>query len=115
MLKDERNSERIAEFEAVLQAGTDERIWEEMVFCFFNGGCSREWGSLVEAVKPLLLTGNQAELAATLADGIVIRMRARDMSLRHANFAGTCGLKLRTKLASLKSSRAPRLAFTENV
>ena len=31
---------RLAEFEAIWKKGTDEKLWEEMVFCFFTGGCS---------------------------------------------------------------------------
>jgi len=45
---------RLAEFEAVWQTGTDERLWEEMVFCFFTGGCSARMGlRSVEAVRPI--------------------------------------------------------------
>ena len=58
---------RLSEFEAVWQAESDERLWEEMVFCFFTGGCSARMGlRSVEAVRHLLLSGNQAELAQAL-------------------------------------------------
>ncbi|MBA3634233.1 MAG: N-glycosylase/DNA lyase [Acidobacteria bacterium] len=58
---------RLAEFEAVWKMETDERLWEEMVFCFFTGGCSARMGlRSIEAVRPLLLGGNQAELADAL-------------------------------------------------
>ena len=44
--------EKLSEFGAVWQAGTDERIWEEMVFCFFTGGCSAKMGlRSIEAVR----------------------------------------------------------------
>ncbi len=58
---------RLSEFDAVWQTGTDERLWEEMVFCFFTGGCSARMGiRSVDAVRPLLLSGNHAELAHAL-------------------------------------------------
>ena len=58
---------RIEEFEAIWKTENDERLWEEMVFCFFTGGCSAKMGiRSVEAVRPLLISGNQAELAAAL-------------------------------------------------
>ncbi|MEJ7861958.1 MAG: N-glycosylase/DNA lyase [Pyrinomonadaceae bacterium] len=58
---------KLSEFEAVWQAESDERLWEEMVFCFFTGGCSARMGlRSVEAVRHLLLSGNQAELAQAL-------------------------------------------------
>ena len=58
---------RIKEFETIWETGTDERLWEEMVFCFFTGGCSAKMGlRSVEAVRPLLMSGNHAELADAL-------------------------------------------------
>ncbi len=58
---------RLSEFDAVWQTGTDERLWEEMVFCFFTGGCSARMGiRSVDAVRPLLSDGNYAELADAL-------------------------------------------------
>lgn len=93
---------RISEFEDVWRAGTDERLWEEMVFCFFTGGCSARMGMRsVEAVRPLLLTGDHAELASALVGrhrypnaraGYIVA--SRDFLREH------CGLRLREKLLS---------------
>lgn len=101
----ERRSEirsRISEFEAVWKTGTDERLWEEMVFCFFTGGCSARMGMRsIEAVRPLLLTGDRAELANALVGrhrypnaraGYIVA--SRDFLREH------CNLRLREKLAS---------------
>lgn len=97
--------ERLAEFKAVWQAGTDERIWEEMVYCFFTGGCSARMGiRSVEAVRPLLLTGNHAELASALVGkhrypnaraGYIVA--SREFLQEH------CGMKLRKKLESFEN------------
>ena len=97
--------ERLAEFDAVWQAGTDERIWEEMVFCFFTGGCSARMGlRSLEAVKPLLLTGNQAELAATLRGRHRYpNARARYVVASREFLQEHCGLQLRKKLASFEN------------
>ncbi len=94
--------ERLAEFKGVWQTGDDERLWEEMVFCFFTGGCSARMGMRsVEAVRPILLTGEQHELASALRGrhrypnaraGYVIT--SREFLQEH------CNLRLREKLES---------------
>lgn len=59
---------RTAEFERVWQDASDERLWEEMVFCFFTGGCSAKMGlRSIEAVRPLLMKGNLEELSSALS------------------------------------------------
>src|SRR5215217_2598774 len=58
---------RLAEFAAVWQHETNERLWEEMVFCFFTGGCSARMGlRSIEAVRPLLMNGTHEELMNAL-------------------------------------------------
>jgi N-glycosylase/DNA lyase len=94
--------ERLSEFEAVWQMESDERLWEEMVFCFFTGGCSARMGiRSVEAVKPILLSGNHAELADALRGkhrypnaraGYIVA--SREFLQEH------CDLRLRKKLQS---------------
>jgi N-glycosylase/DNA lyase len=93
---------RLSEFETVWQTGTDERLWEEMVFCFFTGGCSARMGiRSVEAVRPILLSGNHAELADALRGkhrypnaraGYIVA--SREFLQEH------CDLRLRKKLES---------------
>ncbi|MCD9185405.1 MAG: N-glycosylase/DNA lyase [Pyrinomonadaceae bacterium] len=93
---------RIAEFEEVWKSGADERLWEEMVFCFFTGGCSAKMGlRSVEAVRPLLLTGTHEELMNALVGrhrypraraGYIVA--SRDFLQEH------CNLELRKKLES---------------
>lgn len=58
---------RMADFDRLMESGTDLNFWEEMVFCFFTGGCSARMGlNSLEAVKDLLLTGTQEQLAGAL-------------------------------------------------
>ena len=101
----EEIQKRLAEFEAVWRGAPDERLWEEMVFCFFTGGCSARMGlRSVEAVRPILLTGNHAELASALVGrhrypnaraGYIVA--SREFLQEH------CGLKLRKKLESFEN------------
>jgi N-glycosylase/DNA lyase len=93
-------SARLGEFEAVWKSGTDERLWEEMVFCFFTGGCSARMGlRSVEAVRPLLKSGNLDELSQALSGvhrypfaraGYIVA--SREFLREH------CGMHLRKKL-----------------
>ena len=103
-------SEKLSEFNRVLESGTDERFWEEMVFCFFTGGCSARMGiRSVEAVRPLLLSGNHAELSQALVGrhrypnaraGYIVA--SREFLQEH------CGLRLREKLSSFEDDLARR-------
>lgn len=93
---------RLAEFERIGRSGTDLNLWEEMVFCFFTGGCSARMGlNALEAVKPILLTGEQPELAAALS-GVHRYPNARSryiVASRHF-LREHCGMRLRRKLRS---------------
>lgn len=58
---------RLDEFATIGRDGSDAVLFEEMVFCFFTGGCSARMGiNSLEAVRPILLTADQPELAKTL-------------------------------------------------
>ena len=59
---------RLDEFAEVRRSQDDHRVWEEMVYCFFTGGCSARMGlRSVESVRPLLGDGSQPELASALS------------------------------------------------
>ncbi len=95
---------RLAEFDDIWSKGNDERIWEEMVFCFFTGGCSAKMGlRSIEAVRPLLKSGSHEELTQALLS--VHRypnarsryiVESRDFLTKH------CQMRLRTKLKGFK-------------
>jgi N-glycosylase/DNA lyase len=98
-------SARLAEFADVWQSHGDERIWEEMVFCFFTGGCSAKMGlRSVEAVRPLLLTGNHEELMNALV-GVHRYPRARSAYIVASRdfLQEHCNLQLRHKLESFEN------------
>lgn len=67
-LRRDEISRRLDEFAAVGERGDDRELWEEMVFCFFTGGCSAAMGlRSVEAVKPVLMEGDQQQIAKALS------------------------------------------------
>lgn len=71
-----------------------------MVFCFFTGGCSARMGlNAIDAVRPLLATGDQAELARVLT-GVhrYPNARARYIVASREFLKEHCGLALRKKL-----------------
>jgi N-glycosylase/DNA lyase len=97
---------RLAEFAVIGERGTDLDLWAEMVFCFFTGGCSARMGlNALEAVRPLLLTGDQDALAAALR-GVHRYPNARALYIvasRHF-LDEHCTLGLRKKLGSFECS-----------
>lgn len=93
---------RLAEFEAIWKDGSDEKIWEEMVFCFFTGGCSAKMGlRSIDAVRPLLDSGSQPEIAKALS-GVhrYPNARARYVYMSRSFLQQHCNLELRKKLES---------------
>ena len=97
---------RLSEFGAVWRDGTDARIWEEMVFCFFTGGCSAKMGlRSVDAVRHLLAEGSQPEIAKALS-GVhrYPNARARYVFSSRSFLKEHCDLRLRSKLESFDCS-----------
>ena len=103
-------SEKLSDFSRVLEGGTDERFWEEMVFCFFTGGCSARMGlRSIEAIRHLLLAGNQAELADALRGAHRYpNARSKYIVASREFLEEHCGLRLREKLESFGDPFARR-------
>ena len=97
---------RLAEFEDVWKQGSDERLWEEMVFCFFTGGCSAKMGlRSIEAVRPLLIEGTHEQLMnALLGRHRYPRARAGYIVASRDFLQEHCRLRLRKKLESFENS-----------
>lgn len=58
---------RLREFRRVWLTASDERLWEEMVYCIFTAGASAKMGlRSVEAIRPLLATGPQQAMTRAL-------------------------------------------------
>ena len=93
---------RLADFAAIGAYGTDNQLWEEMVFCFFTGGCSARMGlNSLDAVKPILMTADQPDLARALS-GVhrYPNARSRYIVASREFLREHCDLKLRKKLHS---------------
>ena len=92
----------MAEFRWIREKGSDARHWEEMVFCFFTGGCSAKMGlRSIDAVRPLLKRGSHDDLMNALV-GVHRYPRARSRYIVESRdfLKKHCGLKLRAKLES---------------
>jgi N-glycosylase/DNA lyase len=75
---------RLEEFAQVWELDSNDRIWEEMVYCFFTGGCSARMGMrALDAVRPLLRSGSQPELAKALT-GVHRYPNARSKYIVHS-------------------------------
>jgi N-glycosylase/DNA lyase len=101
---------RLSEFGSIWNEADDEVLWQEMVFCFFTGGCSARMGiNSLEAVKPVLMHGTQPEIADALV-GHHRYPNARSKYVVHSRefLKDQLGLKLRAKLESFDCDLARR-------
>jgi N-glycosylase/DNA lyase len=94
--------EKLKEFNDIWQSGTDEKLWEEMVFCFFTGGCSAKMGlRSIEKVRDILLTGTHEELANALSGTHRYPFaRSRYIVASRTFLQADCEMRLREKLES---------------
>ncbi len=93
---------RLSEFAGIRTRGNDHEIWEEMVYCFFTGGCSARMGlNSVNAVRHLLADGTSEQLARALT-GVhrYPNARSRYVELSREFLKDHCGMRLREKLDS---------------
>jgi N-glycosylase/DNA lyase len=102
----EQIKSRLGDFSAVWASDDDQRIWEEMVYCFFTGGCSARMGlRSVDSVRPLLRTGTQEEMAHALK-GVHRYPNARSHYIVHSRkfLAEKCDFQIKAKLESFDCS-----------
>ncbi len=103
---------RLAEFRAVWQTGTDERLWEELVYCIFTAGASARMGlRAVEAVRPLLHSGSHAEMTRALVESRAHRYPAARpgyIVTTRDYLREDCGMRLRERLTGFTDPFARR-------
>ncbi len=95
-------SARLKEFRTIWKSAGDERLWEEMVFCFFTGGCSAKMGlRAIEAVRPHLMDGDHEQIMNALV-GVHRYPRARSRYVVQSRefLREHCDMRLRKKLSS---------------
>ncbi len=101
---------RLGEFASVWMNEGDERIWEEMVYCFFTGGCSAKMGMRsVDAVRPHLRSGSQPEIAAALK-GVHRYPNARSKYVVHSRgfLENECDFRLKDRLQGFECHHTRR-------
>jgi len=101
---------RLTEFKAVRDEKNADRFWEEMVYCFFTGGCSAKMGlRSVEASRPLLKDGTAEQLANVLS-GVhrYPNARARYIVNSRDFLRSDCDMKLPERLAGFDDDNARR-------
>jgi len=95
---------RLGEFEEVWRDGSDARLWEELVFCIFTAGASARMGlKSIEAVRPLLWNGEEAEMTEALKRAGAHRFpvaRPGYIVIARNYLREHCGLRLREQLES---------------
>lgn len=91
---------RIGEFRSVWEKGTNAELWEEMVYCFFTGGCSAKMGMRsLNSVRSLLAHGTQDQLAKALTGRHRYpNARSRYVVASRDFLREHCGMDLRKKL-----------------
>jgi N-glycosylase/DNA lyase len=101
---------RIGEFRDVWRDASDERIWEEMVYCIFTAGSSARMGlNAVEAVRHLIHVGTREEMTEALKGKYrYIAARPGYIIVTRDYLQEHCGFRLRNKLASFSDPIARR-------
>jgi N-glycosylase/DNA lyase len=110
--------EKLKEFNDIWQSGNDEKLWEEMVFCFFTGGCSAKMGlRSIEKVRDILLTGTHEELANALSGTHRYPFaRSRYIVASRTFLQADCEMRLRKKLESFNhTERRDWLVKTKDI
>jgi N-glycosylase/DNA lyase len=110
---------RLAEFEEVRRTATDERLWEELVFCIFTAGASARMGlGSIEAVRHLLGRGTHEELASALqSKHRYPNSRSGYIVVTRAYLETDCQLRLRERLENFEDpiERRDWLARTREI
>jgi N-glycosylase/DNA lyase len=103
---------RLREFRRVGQTASDERLWEEMVYCIFTAGASARMGlRAVEAIRPLLATGPQHAMSRALVAAGAHRFpnaRPGYVVITRAYLQDSFSMRLREQLRSFRDPYARR-------
>jgi len=95
---------RLNQFKELWRSGSDEQLWEELVFCIFTAGASARMGfRSVEAISPSLLDGSRAEMTLALKNNGAHRCpveRPGYIVVTRTYLRDHCGMALREKLQS---------------
>ena len=97
---------RLREFRDVWRAGSDGRLWEELVYCIFTAGASAKMGlRSVEAVRPLLKDGKSGAMTRALVAAGAHRFpnaRPKYVVTTRDYLKTACAMRLRDQLQSFR-------------
>ena len=97
---------RLAEFCEVGRAGSDARLWEELVFCIFTAGASARMGfRAVDATRSLLFDGEREDMTLALKKAGAHRFpveRPGYIVVTRNYLRDHCGMALRKKLENFQ-------------
>jgi N-glycosylase/DNA lyase len=103
---------RLDEFRQVWRSGSDEQLFEELVFCIFTAGASARMGfRAVEAIRPLLQSGKREEMTLALRTAGAHRFpveRPGYIVVTRNYLREHCDMALRRKLTSFADPLARR-------
>lgn len=95
---------RLDQFRRVWRNGSDEQLFEELVFCIFTAGASARMGfRSVEAVRPFLMNGKREEMTLALKTNGAHRFpveRPGYIVVTRNYLREHCDMALRSKLRS---------------
>src|SRR5260370_3210926 len=95
---------RLREFREVWRAGSDARLWEELVYCIFTAGASATMGlRSIEAVRPLLKNGKPGAMTRALVAAGAHRFpnaRPHYVAATRDYLKASCEMRLRNQLKS---------------
>ena len=97
---------RLNEFSEIWRSGSDDRLWEELVFCIFTAGASARMGlTAVEAVRPFLANGRQRDMTRAIRSAGAHRFpveRPGYIVVTRSYLREHCNMALRQKLRSFR-------------
>jgi N-glycosylase/DNA lyase len=99
---------RLSEFRHLWKTASDERLWEEMVYCIFTAGASAKMGlRSVEALRPLLASGQQPAMTRALVAAGAHRFpnaRPGYVVTTRDYLQSSCSMRLRERLNSFSDA-----------
>lgn len=97
---------RLREFRQIWRMGSDDRLWEELVYCIFTAGASARMGlRAVAAVRPLLQNGTREALTNALTQPPAYRfhnVRALHVVKTREYLRNSFSMRLRDQLQALR-------------
>jgi len=114
--KSEEIRARLAEFQAIRETASDDKLFEELAFCIFTAAASARMGlRAVERVRPVLLTGSMRQIQRTLVrTHRWPRARSAFVYETREYLRESCHLRIRELLASLTDPEERRDFFASN-